>query len=130
MGAAKITPGVSAPVSQKQIRIPFQRLDRSTPSPGVAATGHNKFGGVVTPVNVRNLYQVLSNRPKRAFVAKLSSKLREEAKIGYSDARRPRFIFTQLTDCIIRKRGLVNSDGICMADINQNKVELLVAYTC
>ena len=46
---------------------------------------------MVTPVNVVNLYQVLSIHPEREFVNKLCSELREEARIGYSGPRYPRF---------------------------------------
>jgi len=55
------------------------------------ATEKSSFGGVVTPVNVESLYQALSNHPEREFVDKLSSELREGARISYSGPRSPRF---------------------------------------
>ena len=45
----------------------------------------------MTPDNVESLYQALFNHPKREFVNKLYSELKEGARIGCSGPRSPRF---------------------------------------
>ena len=90
MGVAKITPGLSAPNTPKQGGKHCHR-PTSLPPTIAAATGKGSFGGVVTPVNVCNLYQALSKHPKREFVTKLCTELREGARIGYSGPRCFRF---------------------------------------
>ena len=91
LGAERIISGSSAPISIKQIRSPPQGWEGQPPSTRAPATKKSSFGGVVTPVNVVNLYQALSNHPEREFVNKLCSELREGARIGYSGPRCQRF---------------------------------------
>ena len=91
LAAERIIPGSSAPISIEQIRNPPQGWEGQPPSTRAPATKKSSFGGVVTPVNVVNLYQALSIHPEREFVNKLCSELREEARIGYSGPRYPRF---------------------------------------
>ena len=91
LGAERFIPGSSAPMSIKQIKSPPQGWDGQPPSTRAPATEKSIFGGVVTPVNVFNLYQALSNHPEREIVNKLWSELREGARIGYSGPRCPRF---------------------------------------
>ena len=90
LGAERIIPGSSAPISIEQIRNPPQGWEGQPPSTRAPATKKSSFGGVVTPVSVVNLYQALSNHPEREFVKKLCSELREEARIRYSCPRCPR----------------------------------------
>ena len=91
LGAERIIPGSSAPISIEQIRNPPQGWEGQPPSTRAPATKKSSFGGVVTPVNVVNLYQALYIHPEREFVNKPCSELREEARIGYSGPRYPRF---------------------------------------
>lgn len=91
-GAGRIIPGLSAPISmEEQKKSLFQGWESHSPSTRAPATEKRSFGGVVTPVNIVNLYQALSNHPEREFVNKLCSELREGARIGYSGPRCPRF---------------------------------------
>ncbi|CAH3180060.1 unnamed protein product, partial [Porites lobata] len=73
LGAERFIPGSSAPMSTRQIKSPPQGWDGQPPSTRAPATEKSIFGGVVTPVNVFNLYQALSNHPEREFVNKLCS---------------------------------------------------------
>ena len=50
----------------------------------------------MTPDNVESLYQALFNHPKREFVDKLYSELKEGARIGYSGPRSHAFQITYL----------------------------------
>ena len=88
-GVGKITPGLGAPVHPNPKKNPSHGL--GSPSTIAPTTGASSFGGAVTPVNVDNLYTALSNHPYREFVSKLCSELREDAGIGYSVPRCPRF---------------------------------------
>lgn len=91
-GAGRIIPELSAPISmEEQKNSLFQGWESHSPSTRAPATEKSSFGGVVTPVNIVNLYQALSNHPEREFVNKLCSELREGARIGYSGPRCPRF---------------------------------------
>ena len=91
LGAERIISGSSAPISIKQIRSPPRGWEGQPPSTRAPATKKSSFGGVVTPVNVVNLYQALSNHPEREFINKRCSELREGARIGYSGPRCPFF---------------------------------------
>ena len=90
-GVEGITLGSTAPVSLGHPKPHPHGLTNPIPSITVPATGTGSFGGVVTPVNVHILHQALSRHPKREFVQKLCSELREGARIGYSGPRGPRF---------------------------------------
>ena len=57
LGAERIIPGSSAPISIEQIRSHPQGGEGQPPSTRALATEKSSFGGVVTPVNVVNLYQ-------------------------------------------------------------------------
>ena len=91
LAAERIIPGSSAPISIEQIRSPPQGWEGQPPSTRAPTTEKSSFGSVVTPVNVVNLYQALSNHPEREFINKRSSELREGARIGYSGPRCPFF---------------------------------------
>ena len=90
-GCRKVHPGIKCPNVYQTDKEPSQGWDGQPLSTRAPATEKSIFGGVVTPVNVFNLYQALSNHPEREFVNKLCSELREGARIGYSGPRCPRF---------------------------------------
>ena len=69
-------------------KIPSQGWESPSPSTTAPATG---FWGVVTPVDVSNLYQALSNHPEKDFFNKFCSEFREGARIGFSGPRCSRF---------------------------------------
>ena len=56
LGAERIILGSSALISMEQIRNPPQGWEGQPPSTRAPATEKSSFGGVVTPVNVGNLY--------------------------------------------------------------------------
>lgn len=84
----RIIPESSAPLSPEQRKIPSQGWESPSPSTTAPATG---FWGVVTPVNVSNLYQALSNHPEKDFVNTFCSEFGEVARIGYPGPRCSRF---------------------------------------
>ena len=87
----KIFPGSSAPLTMEQKKNLPQGWESHPLNTRAPATEKSSFGGIVTPVNVVNLYEALSNHPEREFVNKLCLELREGARIGYSGPRSPRF---------------------------------------
>ena len=91
LGVGKTIPRARAPILMEQEKNPPQGWESQPPITRAPATGKSSFGGTACPVNVPNLYQALSNHPEREFVNKLCSELREEARIGFSGPRSPRF---------------------------------------
>ena len=92
-GCGKDHPGIKCPSfsGTEREREPLPKVGKSLHSTTAPATETRSFGGVVTPVNVANLYQALFNHPVKEFVSKLRSDLREGAWTGYSGPRCPRF---------------------------------------